>query len=76
MPDLILSDISLPEFDCWTARRLCNEGAPEVPFCLYSGTVGIEDRRLACIRGVFGAAEKDLPNQLISVVRRALGIQS
>lgn len=75
IPELILSDICLPQWDCWDALRLARQHLPGVPFALYSGSIGVEDARLAMMRGVFGTAEKDVPTQLISLVRRALGLQ-
>lgn len=74
MPDLILSDIVLPAFDAWSALRTCKEVAPGVPFVLYSGAISIEHVRLAQIRGVLGKADKDVPAELVSIVRRALGL--
>ena len=71
-PDAILCDIVMPQFDAWDALRICRELVPKVPFILHSGTVSVQDARLGMQRGVFGTAEKDLPAQLIAVVRRAL----
>ncbi len=72
LPALVLSDIVLPQWNCWAAWRVCQEHAPGVPFALYSGTVGVRDMRLAHERDLIGTAEKDLPAQLVDVVRRAL----
>lgn len=74
MPATILADIVMPQFDGWTALRVCRECAPGVPFVIFSGSITVEDSRLAMMRGVFGTAEKDSPAQLVSVVRRALGL--
>jgi CheY-like chemotaxis protein len=74
LPDLILCDIVLPQFDGWDALRICRQVASAVPFVIYSGTVSVQDARLAMQRGVFASVEKDLTADLIAVVRRALGI--
>lgn len=74
MPAMILCDVVLPEWDCWDAWLKCAIMAPGVPFVLYSGTVSVADARLATERGLFGTAEKDLPAELIAVVRRGLGL--
>lgn len=71
-PVMVLADICLPRFDAWKALRICHGACPGVPFVVYSGTVGREDRRLCQVRGVFGVVEKDSPQDLVSVVRRAL----
>jgi DNA-binding NtrC family response regulator len=74
LPDLILSDIVLPQWDWRAALNVCRALAPGVPFALYSGTVTLAVARQAMERGVMLTAEKDLPEQLIGVVKRALGI--
>ena len=61
LPDIVLCDIVLPQFDSWDALRICRTYAPGVPFIIYSGTVSVQDARLGMQRGVFGTAEKDVP---------------
>ncbi len=74
LPAMVLADICMPAFDAWDARRVCQVVCPGVPFVVYSGTVTVETARLAMMRGVFGTAEKDTPAELVSIVRRALGM--
>src|SRR5487761_2461565 len=42
MPDLILADYSLPDFDGPEALRIARQSCPEVPFIFLSGTIGEE----------------------------------
>ncbi|HEX6267180.1 MAG TPA: response regulator, partial [Burkholderiales bacterium] len=42
VPDVILSDFSMPNFDGIQALRLARELAPAVPFIFVSGTIGEE----------------------------------
>lgn len=74
LPDMVLADICLPQFDAWDARRICQRVCPGVPFVIYSGTVTKETERLAKIEGVLGTAEKDSPREFVKLVRRALGM--
>lgn len=71
-PAMALSDIVLPQFDPWTALRLCREHAPGVPFAIHSGAISVEVSRLAMQRGCVGVADKDRPAELVKLVRLAL----
>lgn len=71
-PSMVLSDILLPQFDPWTALRICRERAPGVPFAIHSGAVSVELSRLAMQRGCVGVADKDRPADLAKLVRLAL----
>ena len=42
LPDVILSDFSMPHFDGLAALRVAKEIAPALPFIFVSGTIGEE----------------------------------
>jgi len=72
IPDLILSDFSMPTFDGLSALVLARTHAPETPFIFVSGTIG-EDRALEALRnGATDYVLKDRPKRLLSAVERAL----
>ena len=43
IPDIILSDYSLPSFDGTTAFKMTEQIAPDTPFIFVSGTIGEEN---------------------------------
>ena len=45
LPDIILSDYSMPRFTGLRAAKLLRESGLNIPFILVSGTVGEESRR-------------------------------
>jgi DNA-binding NtrC family response regulator len=49
IPDVILSDFSMPGFDGVRALKLASEVVPHVPFIFLSGTIG-EERAIEAIR--------------------------
>jgi diguanylate cyclase (GGDEF)-like protein/PAS domain S-box-containing protein len=72
VPDVILSDFSMPHFDGIHALRLARELAPAVPFIFVSGTIG-EEVAIEAIR--CGATDYVLKNNLRrlgTAVKRAL----
>ena len=72
LPNVILSDFSMPRFDGVSALRVAREVAPLVPFIFVSGTIG-EERAIEAIR--LGATDYVLKNnmrRLGTAVRRAL----
>ena len=72
MPDLILADYSLPDFDGPEALRIARQSCPEVPFIFLSGTIGEE---LAIETLKLGATDyviKDHPARLSPAVHRAI----
>ncbi len=72
VPDIILSDYTIPTFDWAAAFRLRQKMAPEVPFILVSGTAEGEDA-LALIRtGVTDYVFKNRPDSLVPKIRWAL----
>ncbi len=49
LPDLILSDFSLPGFDGMSALAIARAEAPAVPFIFLSGTIG-EERAIEALK--------------------------
>jgi diguanylate cyclase (GGDEF)-like protein len=73
LPDLILSDFSLPGFDGMTALAIAREAAPAVPFIFLSGTIG-EERAIDALKcGAIDYVLKSNPKRLVPAVQRALG---
>jgi diguanylate cyclase (GGDEF)-like protein len=72
LPDLILSDFSLPRFDGMSALAIARAGAPDVPFIFLSGTIG-EERAIEALKcGAVDYVLKSNPQRLVPSVRRAL----
>jgi diguanylate cyclase (GGDEF)-like protein len=72
LPDIILSDFNLPQFDGISALRIVRDVAPAAPFIFVSGTIG-EERAIDALHA--GAADYVLKNNLLRLapaVRRAL----
>src|SRR5580658_10970789 len=61
LPDVILSDFSLPQFDGLSALAVAREVAPDVPFVFVSGTIG-EERAIEALH--HGAVDYVLKNNL------------
>jgi two-component system NtrC family sensor kinase len=71
-PDVILSELRLPQFDARRALALRRERAPGVPFIVVLGTIG-EEAAVACMReGATDYLLKDRLGRLGSSVRRAV----
>jgi diguanylate cyclase (GGDEF)-like protein len=72
MPDLILSDFSLPAFDGMAALAIARAEAPGVPFIFLSGTIG-EERAIEALKcGAIDYVLKSNPKRLVPAVARAL----
>ena len=72
LPDIILSDFSLPQFDGIAALAIARELAPEVPFIFLSGTIG-EERAIEALKsGAIDYVLKTNPKRLVPAVKRAL----
>lgn len=72
IPDIVLSDFSLPSFDGLSALRITRARAPYTPFVLLSGAVG-EERATELIReGATDYVLKDRLFRLSRAVTRAL----
>jgi PAS domain S-box-containing protein/putative nucleotidyltransferase with HDIG domain len=72
LPDLILSDNSLPSFDGLSALRIAREKCPEVPFIFVSGTIGEEVAIETLKAGATDYVIKDRLSRLVPVIERAL----
>jgi two-component system, cell cycle sensor histidine kinase and response regulator CckA len=70
--DLILSDFTMPGYDCLSALALAQKKCPEVPYLFVSGAIG-EERAIESLKS--GATDYVLKGQLerlLPAVRRAL----
>lgn len=72
VPDIILSDYSLPGFDGVAAFELRQQVCPEVPFIIVSGTIGEENAVDLIKNGVTDYAIKDKLFTVIPKIERAL----
>jgi len=72
IPDLILSDFSMPHFDGLSALKLSRELTPEIPFIFVSGTLGEENAIESLKRGATDYVLKTNLARLPSAVERAL----
>src|ERR1700704_2727725 len=71
LPDLILSDFSLPGFDGMSALAIARAEAPAVPFIFLSGTIG-EERAIEALKcGAIDYVLKSNPKRLVPAVERA-----
>src|SRR3984957_10241636 len=72
LPDLILSDFSLPGFDGMSALAIARVEAPGVPFIFISGTIG-EERAIEALKcGAIDYVLKTNPIRLVPAIKRAL----
>src|SRR5207249_1646824 len=72
VPDVILSDFSLPNFDGMSALRLRQQYCPDTPFIIVSGSLG-EERAVQILKA--GATDYVLKHdltRLATAVERAL----
>jgi two-component system cell cycle sensor histidine kinase/response regulator CckA len=72
LPDIILADYSMPQFNGLRAAQLTQESGLEIAFILISGTVGEDVAVEAMKHGATDFLLKDRIARLGSVVRRAL----
>ncbi len=72
LPDLILSDSKLPQFDGEAALRTAREVAPNTPFIFVSGTMGEEHAIESLLHGAADYVLKGNLKRLPSAARRAL----
>ncbi|MGA2342758.1 MAG: response regulator, partial [Steroidobacteraceae bacterium] len=72
LPDLILSDFSLPRFDGMSALAIARVEAAGVPFIFLSGTIG-EERAIEALKsGAIDYVLKSNPMRLVPAIKRAL----
>lgn len=70
--NLIISDFSLPSFDGLKALTLAREKMPDIPFVIFSGTIG-EETAIECLKkGATDYVLKERPARLVSAVRAVL----
>jgi PAS domain S-box-containing protein len=70
--DLVISDYRLPDFDGLKALGLARKRRPDVPFILFSGTIG-EELAIECLKeGATDYVLKQRPQRLITAFRHAL----
>ncbi|MQP75845.1 response regulator [Stenotrophomonas sp. MYb238] len=72
MPDIVLSDLSMPGFSGYEALRIVHELHPLVPFIFVSGTMGEETAVQALHEGANDYIIKHQPARLPSAVARAI----
>jgi diguanylate cyclase (GGDEF)-like protein/PAS domain S-box-containing protein len=72
VPDVILSDFSMPQFDGIHALRMARELAPSVPFIFVSGTIGEEVAIEAIRHGATDYVLKNNLRRLGTAIKRAL----
>lgn len=72
VPDLILSDFSLPTLDGYTALAIAQKKCPDVPFIFVSGTLGDEPAIDTLKRGATDYVLKHRLVRLVPSVQRAL----
>src|ERR1700728_1412205 len=72
LPDVILSDFSLPSFDGMSALKIARTEVPDIPFIFLSGTIGEERAIEALKRGAVDYVLKGNPKRLVPAVKRAL----
>jgi hypothetical protein len=70
--DLILSDFTIPGYDCLSALALAQKKCPEVPYLFVSGAIG-EERAIESLKsGATDYVLKGRLERLLPAVRRAL----
>jgi signal transduction histidine kinase/DNA-binding response OmpR family regulator len=72
LPDIVLSDYSMPQFNGLRAAQLARESGRNIPFILISGTVGEEAAVAAMKHGATDYLLKDRIIRLGAAVERAL----
>lgn len=72
VPDIVLSDLSMPGFSGYQALHIVRELHPNVPFIFVSGTMGEETAVDALHEGANDYIIKHLPARLPSAVARAI----
>lgn len=72
LPDLVISDQSLPAFSLQAALQVLRESDPDVPFIVVSGAIGEEAAVDAMLKGADDVIMKDNLTRLIPAISRSL----
>ncbi|WP_411852171.1 ATP-binding protein [Stenotrophomonas sp. LGBM10] len=72
LPDIVLSDLSMPGFSGNEALQIVRAASPDVPFIFVSGTMGEENAVAALHQGANDYIIKHQPARLPSAVARAV----
>lgn len=72
LPDIILSDYSLPSFDAVSAFKIVKDRNLNIPFIIISGTIGEENAVMLIKEGVTDYVSKNNFSSLIQKINRAL----
>lgn len=72
LPDIILSDYSLPSFDAVSAFKIVKDRNLNIPFIIISGTIGEENAVMLIKEGVTDYVSKNNFSSLLQKVSRAL----
>jgi signal transduction histidine kinase len=72
VPDVVISDLSMPDFSGYRALEIARERVPDTPFLFVSGTMGEEAAVEAVRSGATDYVLKHSMTRLASSVRRAL----
>lgn len=72
LPDIILSDYSLPSFDAVSAFKIIKDKNLNIPFIIISGTIGEENAVMLIKEGVTDYVSKNNFSSLLQKISRAL----
>ena len=72
LPDIILSDYSLPSFDGVSAFKIVKDKNLNIPFVIISGTIGEENAAMLIKEGVTDYVSKNNFSSLLQKISRAL----
>jgi len=72
LPDIILSDYSLPSFDAVSAFKIIKDKNFNIPFIIISGTIGEENAVMLIKEGVTDYVSKNNFSSLLQKISRAL----
>lgn len=72
LPDIILSDYSLPSFDGVSAFKIIKDKNLNIPFIIISGTIGEENAVMLIKEGVTDYVSKNNFSSLLQKISRAL----
>lgn len=71
LPDIILSDYNLPQFDGLSALQIVREKSPDTPFIFVTGAIGDERAIETLKKGAVDYVLKDKLVQLMPAIERA-----